>query len=216
MRLKEIKGRTLGVPVCGVGREGVRVLGDMGWGKSAPAEAREGQSGAGHVEPNLGGVPALFTGRGGRPQVGTVGRGHFGFSPWCGGATGKAPTVGRGPTGSKSRDSHSISGPTLCGFPNSPQIWLRPPVLTPMTGKQLIKEGLVAGPPEVPAPGLQDLAVGPWNASGVSPRCHCHCRARPFLSPSLLEGWSRLPLAQLLPPGGPFSEKCGAGAPWLP
>lgn len=96
MRLREIKGRTLGVPVCGVGREG-ESWETWGRGKSAPAEATEGQSGAGRVEPNLGGVPALFTSRGGRPQVGTVGRGHVGFVPGVVGPQGRLPQWGRGP-----------------------------------------------------------------------------------------------------------------------
>ena len=122
--------------------------------------------------------------------------------PWCGGATGKAPTMGQGPTGSKSRgfpcfhDFYSISGPTLCGSPNSPQTWLRPPVLPPMTGKQLIKEGLLAGPPGSASPWASRpcggrVAVGPRNASGVSTRRHCHGRITPFLCSSLLEGWGQ-------------------------
>lgn len=71
-------------------------------GQSAPAEAREGQSGAGHVEPNLGEVPALFTAEEETERVGTVGEGaRWVWSlVWWGHR--EAPTMGRGPTGIKS------------------------------------------------------------------------------------------------------------------
>ena len=196
MRLREIKGRTLGVPVCGVGRE-LESWETWGRGKSAPAEAVEGQSGAGRMKPNLGGPCPVHQQRRGAPG-GDSREGARWVCPWCGGATGKAP-VGRGPQAVRIvaspwfHDFHCMSGPRLCGSPNSPQIWLRPPALTPMTGRQVLKEGLFAGRPGSASPWASwppsgRVAVGPQNASGVSTGRQCHHRARPFLCPSLLEG----------------------------
>lgn len=182
--------------MCGVGRE-LEPWETWGRGKSAPAEAVEGQSGAGRMEPNLGGPCPVHQQRRGAPG-GDSREGARWVCPWCGGATGKAP-LGRGPqavrvvASPRFHDFHCISGSRLCGSPNSPQVWLRPPALMPMTGKQLIKEGLLAGPPGSASPWASRplsgrVAVGPQNASGVSTGRQYRRRARPFLCPSLLEG----------------------------
>ena len=98
-----------------------------------PQKPQKGSSGAGCVEPSFGGVPALLTSRGLRPQEGAVGGARWVW-PWCGGDTGKAPTVREGPQAVRAmastwfHDLHSVSGPAACGSPNSPQIWLRPTV----------------------------------------------------------------------------------------
>ena len=184
------------------GGEGGRVLGDVGKGQECACRSHRRAEWGRTCGTQLGRGPCPVHQQRREAPGGDSREGARWVCPWCGGATGKAPTMGQGPTGSKSRgfpcfhDSHSISGPTLCGSPNSPQTWLRPPVLTPMTGKQLIKEGLLAGPPGSASPWASRprsgrVAVGPRNASGVSTRGRCHGRATPFLCPSLLEGWGQ-------------------------
>lgn len=97
-------------------------------------------------------------------------------------------------------------------FSQQPQIWLRPPVLTPMTGKQLIKEGLVAGPRKCQPLGFKILAVGPWNASALALGVIVTAGPAPFSLPAS-EGVVQASLAQLLPSGRSILRKVWCRAP---